>query len=353
LTGSSLDSLIEKNGIVNNCTDPYPLSGPAKNGSCGDIVAEYRVNAAATLTILVGIVQIVMGAFGLGIISVYFNEAFVSGYTCSSAIHVLTSQIKDIFGIKGTIKYNGFFNVPRTWYDLLSKLGKSNWLTCVLSAICIVYLLIMNLLVNPFLKKKFRLEFPKELFIVIIVTIASYFLKFSEKFGVSIVATIPSGMPSPNLPDFSLFPDVVSSAITISIIAFSINISLAKVFSQKHGYKIESTQELYAYGLSNIFSSFFSCFPSAASLSRSSVLENSGGKTAIGPFIGAIIILVVILVVGPLFEPLPKACLASIIVVALRGLLLQVKDLLKYWKFSKIEFVSIRFFFIIVITNQF
>ena len=38
---------------------------------------------------------------------------------------------------------------------------------------------------------------------------------------------------------------------------------------------------MYAYGISNIFGSFFGCFPSAASLSRSSLLENVGGKTLV------------------------------------------------------------------------
>ena len=53
-----------------------------------------------------------MGVCGLGIVSSYFNRAFISGYTCGSAFYVLTSQIPEIFGLKGLKKYNGAFKIP-------------------------------------------------------------------------------------------------------------------------------------------------------------------------------------------------------------------------------------------------
>lgn len=86
--------------------------------------------------------------------------------------------------------------------------------------------------------------------------------------------------------------------------------------------------------------SCFSCYPNAASLSRSSVLEASNGRTQLSFIFSSLIILIVILFVGPVFEPLPKACLAAIIVVALKNLLLQAKEVAWYWKVNKYEFVT-------------
>lgn len=53
-----------------------------------------------------------MGVLGLGIVSSYFSQAFISGYTTGSAIQVLTSQIKNLFGLKGLNKYSGAFKIP-------------------------------------------------------------------------------------------------------------------------------------------------------------------------------------------------------------------------------------------------
>jgi solute carrier family 26 protein len=151
---------------------------------------------------------------------------------------------------------------------------------------------------------------------------------------------VPNGFPIPEIPTTSFWPDLLADAFIIALIAFSINISMACLFARKHKYDIDSTQELYAYGISNIFSSFFHCFPSAASLSRSSVLEGAGGKTMLSAIFNALILLMVILFIGPLFESLPKACLASIIVVAFKNLLFQVKDFVTLWRINRFESIT-------------
>lgn len=43
--------------------------------------------------------QIIMYLLRLGVISSLLSEALVSGFTTGAAIHVFTSQIKDLFGI--------------------------------------------------------------------------------------------------------------------------------------------------------------------------------------------------------------------------------------------------------------
>ena len=100
-------------------------------------------------------------------------------------------------------------------------------------------------------------------------------------------------------------------------------------------------KELLAYGLSNSISSFFQCFPSAGSLSRSVLQESSGGKTIITGVVSSIILAIVIAAIAPIFEPLPMACLAAIIMVSLKGLLLQVKEFKVYYRISIFESVSI------------
>ena len=47
---------------------------------------------------------------------------------------------------------------------------------------------------------------------------------------------------------------------------------------------------------------------------------------------------VVLLAIGPLFKHLPRCVLASIIMVALRAMFLQLMDLPKLWKVSKWDF---------------
>lgn len=92
--------------------------------------------------------------------------------------------------------------------------------------------------------------------------------------------------------------------------------------------------------MANVISSFFQCYPCSGSLSRSSVLEESGGKTPMMGAVSSIFIAIVILALAPLLQYLPNACLAGIIIVNLKGLLFQIKNFLYYYRISLMECVS-------------
>ena len=73
-------------------------------------------------------------------------------------------------------------------------------------------------------------------------------------------------------------------------------------------------QEFLALGVSHIWSSFFSCFPVAASVPRSAVQENAGGKTQIVSVVNIIIILFMVLFLGHYLEQLPVVSSDSLFV---------------------------------------
>lgn len=123
----------------------------------------------------------------------------------------------------------------------------------------------------------------------------------------------------------------------IAMVAYAVSVSMALIFAQKHNYEIDFNQELLAMGTSNVFGSFFSCLPFSASLSRSMIQFTTGGKTQIASVISCGILAIVLLWVGPFFEPLPRCVLAGVIVVSLKGLLMQVTQFRQFWKLSTVD----------------
>ena len=89
--------------------------------------------------------------------------------------------------------------------------------------------------------------------------------------------------------------------------------------------------------MANVAASFFHCMPASASMSRTMVQVGVGGRTLVTSAVSMSLLTVVVLSVGHLFEELPKAILAAIIVVALKGMLLQVHDLPKFWKRDRLD----------------
>ena len=82
------------------------------------------------------------------------------------------------------------------------------------------------------------------------------------------------------------------------------------------------------------------CHPSCASLSRSTVNSQLGVYSQLSGLVSSAIMLLLILWIGPLVEQLPMCVLASIILIALQTMLLQITQLKTLWKTSKYDFVS-------------
>nr|CAH7731257.1 unnamed protein product [Callosobruchus chinensis] len=160
-------------------------------------------------------------------------------------------------------------------------------------------------------------------------------MDFSGGYQISTVGFIPTGLPNPQLPAFELIPSIFLDSFIITMVSYSITMSMALIFARKLTYEIDPNQELLALGLSNTVGSCFSCLPVTASLSRSMIQESVGGVTQIASVISCSILLVILLWIGPVFQNLPRCILASIIVVALKGMLLQFKLLKKYWQLSR------------------
>lgn len=132
-------------------------------------------------------------------------------------------------------------------------------------------------------------------------------------------------------------PSILIDSFPVAMVGYTVSVSMALIFAKKENYEIGFNQELFAMGTGNVFASFFSCFPFAASLSRSSIQYSVGGRTQIASVISCGLLAIVLLWVGPFFEPLPRCVLAGIIVVSLKGLLMQVTQLKSFWRQSWID----------------
>uniref|UniRef100_A0A667ZUH1 Solute carrier family 26 member 6 n=1 Tax=Myripristis murdjan TaxID=586833 RepID=A0A667ZUH1_9TELE len=244
----------------------------------------YRVQIACAFTVLGGLIQILLGLVRFGFVVTYLSEPLVRGYTTGAACHVTISQLKYLFGIKPS-----------------------------------------------------RFSGPLSQIYIIAATIISYFAGINNKYGVDIVGEIPSGLKAPRVPNFSLFSELIGDAFAAAIVGYAINISLGKTFALKHGYKVDSNQELIALGLSNTIGSFFQCYSVTSSLSRSLIQESTGGKTQVAGVVSSVIVLITVLKIGSLFEDLPKAVLSTIVFVNLKGMFKQFLDVPMLWRTNKVD----------------
>lgn len=295
-----------------------------------------NIEVATAVCLMVGLWQILMGVLRLGVLGIILSDHLVSGFTTAAAIHVVVSQTKNLLGIK-VPRFNGPFRLIRSTIAILIALPTTNPAEAIISAVAITIMAVHNDWLKPWYSKKIKFPIPTELFILVLGTVVSYFGHLTEDYSIITLNHIPTGFPLPQSPPYELLPRILMDTIAIAIVAYAVSLSMAKIYARKRGYEISNNQELLAQGAANVFGSFFSCMPVSASLSRSMLQESVGGETQLASVVSCILILIILLWVGPFFESLPLAVLASVILVALKGMFVQFRDFTSTLKTSPLD----------------
>jgi SulP family sulfate permease len=235
-------------------------------------------------------------------------------------------------------------NLERSHYvheiiiEAFGQLGAINWATFGIGVGGIA--LIMGV-------KKINKSIPGPLLAVLFGILAVWGLGLVDQ-GVKIVGTVPEGLPSFGLPSFSLatIQSLLPIALAISLVSFMESIAVAKAIQAKHkDYKVVPNQELIALGMANIGGSFFQSYPVTGGFSRTAINDQAGAKTGMASIISAVLIITTLLFLTPLFYFLPKAILASVIMVAVFGLI-DIKEPLHLWRADRSDFFMLIITFI-------
>jgi len=149
-----------------NSTEPIEIEETSRMYSSTEV--------ATAVCFIVGIWQVVLSILKLGSLSVLLSDTLVSGFTTGAAVHVFTSQVKNLLGLS-VKRYSGPLKLIHTYYDIFCDINKSNLTAVILSSCFLVSLLMFNEVIKPLLQKKFKrvLPIPIELIMVIIGTLLS------------------------------------------------------------------------------------------------------------------------------------------------------------------------------------
>ncbi|XP_048589211.1 sulfate transporter [Nematostella vectensis] len=205
-----------------------------------EIMDKKKMEIAVTLALLVGIVQFLMGLLKLGFVAVYLSDPLISGFTTGAAILVLTSQVKNIFGIS-VPRYTGAFATVKTYIYMFEHITETVPGSLITGVVCIILVYCLKLL-DEKTRKYIKFPIPADLIAVILGTGITYGAETHKKYDVAVLGEIPKGFPPFSTPSLPLMETMIVDAIVIAIVVFATNVSLAKMFAQKNKYTIDPNQ---------------------------------------------------------------------------------------------------------------
>jgi SulP family sulfate permease len=274
----------------------------------GEVDPARYVALTAALALTMGLLLLAAGVLRLGFVADFFGKPVLLGYINGVALIVIASQLGKLFGV--TVDVDEFFPILR---EVVSDLGDANGPTVLLSAV---------LLAVAVAVKRFLPVVPPSL-VVLALGLAAAALMDLEARDIAVVGEVEGGLPSLSLPDVAVqdFVDLLLPAAAFSLVAFADLIGTVRTFAQKHEYEVDPNRELTALGSANVVGGLSGAFPVSSSNSRSAVNDAVGAKSQGAVIVAAALVAIFLLFAMPLIEPLPKAALGVIIVVAAAGLI--------------------------------
>jgi SulP family sulfate permease len=268
------------------------------------IIEKHGFDGLLMATMIAGALMIGLGAFRLGTLIRYIPEPVIIGFTAGIAVIIFASQLRDIFGLTLTGKE------PAALIPKLIALGQSFGTVnpYAVGVALLSFLLIKGANVSP-------IRYPGFLVAVIGTALVVHFFALPVETIGSRFGGVPSSLPAPALPAFSLAKvnAVLPDALAIALLGAIESLLSAVVADSMTGNRHRSNTELIGQGVANIASAAFGGICATGTIARTATNVRAGGTSPVAGILHAIFLLVAMLLIAPLMAKIPLAALGALL----------------------------------------
>ncbi|GAA0791895.1 SulP family inorganic anion transporter [Marinobacterium sediminicola] len=271
----------------------------------GEFSTEQYIGLVISLTLLTGLIQLALGLFRMGSLVNFISHTVVIGFTAGAAILIAVSQLKHLLGIDVPSGLSMMSTVEHLMQgaDGLNQVALQAGLVTLGVAVLV---------------RKLNRKWPHLLIGMAAGSLACYFLDPAGE-TVAYVGSLPGQLPQPVLPEFSFatLQALAPGALAVALLGLIEAVSIARAIAVRSNQQIDGNQEFLGQGLSNVVGSFFACYASTGSFTRSGANYDAGARTPLAAVFAALLLAIVVLVAPQLTARLPLAVMAgSILLIA-------------------------------------
>ena len=264
------------------------------------VPSDERAAVLVVLTLVVGVVQILLGVLRTGTLVRFVSNSVMRGFLTGVAVNIALSQVAAVSGYT-----SAFENKVLRLVDTLLHPRALSVPTLLVSLLTVAVILGVER------TKLASLSFPAAL---VVTTLVAYLGRFS----VAVVgdsAQIPSALPKLVFPQLSLLPGLLVPALSIAIVGLIQGAGISKAVPNPGGVYPDINRDFIGQGAGNTAAAVFGGMPVGASLSSTSLNVQLGGRHRSANFIIGPIIAVVLLLFAPVVELIPEAALGAMLIL--------------------------------------
>ena len=278
----------------------------------------------ATLTVMVGLFLLIARLFRLGSLVENINEATMIGIKVGLGATVALGQVPKLLGVDVDTTGSGFI---RSVIAVVEAVPAANPATVALSVGSLALLVLL---------RRFAPRVPGQL-VVVAVGIALVAWCGITDAGVAVIERVQGGLPAPILPSLGHATALIPGALAIAVMAFLETAAVARGIHRAGEPQINSDRELLAAGAASTVGGFFGALPAAGGFSQSAVNQRAGARSQLASVTTVVLAVLVALFLAPVLDNLPQATLASMVFVAVVGLI-DVRGMIRLARLNRIEF---------------
>lgn len=256
----------------------------------------------------------------------YISTPVMGGFITGIGTTIILMQLPKLFG--GSAGTGEF--VQLLWH-IIAELDLINIFSLSLGIGSIVIILV---------SKKLFPKFPMSVVIMACGIIMTAVFHVNQ-YGVKLLPSVTPGLPTLQLPDFTVLMDHSSNFIvlglTTALVILSATLLSVNNYAIKNDYKVNNDKEVLAYSVANFASSIVGCCPVNGSVSRTGMASQLGGKSQLMSIFASITMALVLLFGTSFISLMPVPVLTGIVIAALCNIL-ELTLAKKLWKTDKSEF---------------
>ena len=268
------------------------------------VIAQFGYDGLLLATLMAGGILVLAALVQAGRLIALVPEPVIEGFTVGIALIIAVSQLKDLLGLSAHVPADLIHGLPALW-AARDQLNLNAFGVGVASVAGIALL-------------RHRAPwFPGSLLIIGIASSVVAWLALPVDTILSRFGELPSGLPAPAIPHFSIarISELLPSAFLIAFLAAVESLLSAIVADRMIKGAHRSGAELLAQGAANIFSPLFGGLPATGAIARTATNVRAGGRTPVAGIVHAVTILVILLAAASLAGYLAMPALAALLMV--------------------------------------